>query len=100
MPFTPLRDPDRPPRDPDRGTRFVVRAISWVVARLVEGFASCALAMHPELAWLTDEHSDQTSAPFSGTLYAPPNIASRRTVTGAPMASPTAVRAEGCGGDD
>jgi hypothetical protein len=98
MPLAPLRDPDRPPRDRDRATRFVVRAVSWVVASLVEGFASCAVTMHPELTWLTDEHDDQTRAPFSGTIYA--NVASRQTVTGAPMASPTAVRTEGRDGDD
>jgi hypothetical protein len=102
MLFTPLRDPVRPPRDPDRATRFAVGAMSWVVARLIEGFASCAVAMHPELMWLTDEHSDQTSATFSGTIYEllPPNIGPCRTDTGAPMASPTAVRAEGRNGDD
>ena len=98
MPLTPFRDPG--PRDPDRATRFIVGAISWVVARLVEGFASCAVAMHPELTWLTDEHSDQTSVPVSATRYTPPNIAFRQTVTGAPMASPSAVRAQGRDGDD
>jgi hypothetical protein len=102
MQFTALRDPVRPPRDPDRGTRFVVRAMSWAMARLIEGFASYAVGMSPELMWLKDEDSDQTSAPFSGTKYqlSPPNTASRQTVTGAPMASPTAVRAEGRNRDD
>jgi hypothetical protein len=102
MPFTPLRDPVRPPRDPDGSTRFVVRAMSWVMARLIEGLASCAVGMHPELMGLTDEHSDQTSAPFSRTIYEllPPNIAPCQTDRGAPMASPTAVRAEGRDGDD
>jgi len=102
MPFTPLRDPVRPPWDPDRSTRFVVRAMSSVMARLIEGLASCAVGMHPELMWLTDEHSDQTSAPFSRTIYEllPSNIAPCQTDKGAPMASPTAVRAEGRDGDD
>jgi hypothetical protein len=101
MQFTPLRDAVRPPRDPDRATRFVVRAMSWAMARLIEGFASYAVGMRPEL-WLKDEHSDQTSAPFSGTIYqlSPPNTAPRQTVTGAPMASATAVRAAGRDRDD
>ena len=98
--ITLLRDPGRPPRDPDRETRFVVRAMSRVVTRLVEGLAACAVGMHPELMLLTDEHSDQTSAPLSGTIYAPPNIAPRQTVMGAAMASPTAERAEARDGDD
>ena len=106
MQLIPLRDPVRPPRDPDRATRFLVRAMSWATARLIEGFASCAVAMHPELMRLTDEHSDQTSAPFSGTIYqtiyqlSPPNSARRQRVTGAPMASPTAVHAQGRNRDD
>ena len=102
MPFTPLRDPVRPPWDPDRSTRFVVRAMSSVMARLIEGLASCAVGMHPELMWLTDEHRDQTSAPFSATVSGllPPNVAPGQTDAGAPMASPTAVRAEGRNGDD
>ena len=102
MQFTPLRDPVRRPRDPDRATRFVVRAMSWAMAHLTEGFASWAVGMRPELTWLTDEHSDQTSAPFSRTIYEllPPNIVPCQTERGAPMASPTAVRAEGRDGDD
>jgi hypothetical protein len=77
MQFTPSRDPVRPPRYPDRATRFAARAMSWAMARLIEGFASYAVAMSPELMWLKDEHSDQTSAPFSGTRYqlSPPNTA-------------------------
>jgi hypothetical protein len=102
MQFTPLRDAVRPRRDPDHGTRFVIRAMSWAMARLIEGFASCAVGMRPELMWLTDEHNDQTSAPFSGTIYqlSSPNTALRQTVTGARRASPTAVRAEGRNRDD
>jgi hypothetical protein len=69
MPFTPLRDPVTPSRDLDILSCLVVRAMSWVMARLVEGFASCAIGMYPELMWFTNEHSDQTSAPFSGTMY-------------------------------
>jgi len=102
MQFTPLRDPARPPREPDRATRFIIRAMSWAMARVIEGFAAYAVGMHPELMWLTDEHSNPTSAPFSRTIYhlSPPNIAPGQTVTGAPMASPTAARAEGCNRDD
>jgi len=76
--------------------------MSWATARVIEGFAAYAVGMRPELMWLTDEHSNQTSAPFPGTIYqlSPSNIAPGQTVTGAPMVSPTAARAEGCDRDD
>ena len=97
MPLTPLKDPVTSSRDLDILSRLVVRAMSWVMARLVEGFASCAIGMYPELMWFTNEHSDQTSAPVSGTVYrlSPQDIAPCDIPMGVSTASPpTAHSAE------
>jgi hypothetical protein len=102
MTFTPLRDAVQPYRDPDVRSRLLVRALSWVMARFIEGFAFCAVGIHPECIWLTDEHDDQTSAPLAGTTRRPssPDIASGGTVTTASAASQPAVRAAGRHRDD
>jgi hypothetical protein len=94
MPFTPLRDSVQPSRGPDSGSGIFVRAMSWIMARFIEGFASCAVGMHPDLMWFTDEHNDQSGVPSSGMRRpSPTDIAPRETITGGSAASQPAAHA-------
>jgi hypothetical protein len=99
MQFIPQRDPVQPSRDSDIPSHLV-RAMLWVTALIIEGFASCAVGLHPELMWLADEHgdhNDRTNAPSSAATYrpSPPEVASRKRVARMPTGSPNAVLTAG-----
>jgi hypothetical protein len=74
MQFTLRSDPLQPSPDSDIPPYLVVRVMSWVTTLIIEGFASCAVGIHPELVWLVDDHSDhsdRTNAPSSPAMYRP-----------------------------